>query len=69
MYGIGDNPASDIRGANGAGSHWSSILVRSGSIAKSVAPEEQPDFEVDCVDAAVDFVLKKHAQDNNKTRK
>ena len=33
FYGIGDNPLSDIRGANGAnriGSRWSSVLVRTG---------------------------------------
>lgn len=29
-YGIGDNPLSDIKGANAAGAHWSSILVRTG---------------------------------------
>lgn len=30
IYGIGDNPAADIRGANGAGPHWTSILVKTG---------------------------------------
>lgn len=30
IYAIGDNPASDVRGANGAGGAWRSILVRSG---------------------------------------
>lgn len=29
-FGIGDNPKSDIRGANGAGGHWRSVLVRTG---------------------------------------
>ena len=32
VYGIGDNPKSDIRGANSAGPHWSSILVKSGCL-------------------------------------
>ena len=30
IWGIGDNPLSDIRGANNAGEHWGSVLVRSG---------------------------------------
>jgi len=61
VYGIGDNPASDIRGANLAGPHWSSILVRSGTIGKSSHPDEQPHYEVDCVNAAVDMILE-HAE-------
>ena len=27
---IGDNPETDIRGANDAGDHWTSVLVRTG---------------------------------------
>lgn len=30
FYGIGDNPKSDIRGANNAGDHWRSLLVKTG---------------------------------------
>ena len=30
IYAIGDNPASDVRGANAAGGPWRSVLVRSG---------------------------------------
>lgn len=30
FYGIGDNPNSDIKGANQAGRQWTSILVRTG---------------------------------------
>ena len=30
VYGIGDNPKSDIRGANSAGGPWHSVLVRTG---------------------------------------
>ena len=29
-YGVGDNPRSDVRGANQAGPMWRSVLVRSG---------------------------------------
>lgn len=28
--GIGDNPKADVRGANGAGDHWTSVLVHTG---------------------------------------
>jgi HAD superfamily hydrolase (TIGR01456 family) len=62
IYGIGDNPASDIRGANAAGSHWSSILVRTGNIPFSKLPEEQPKYEVECVEAAVDLILQKEKE-------
>jgi ribonucleotide monophosphatase NagD (HAD superfamily) len=31
-YGIGDNPHSDIKGANNAGQHWTSIFVQTGNI-------------------------------------
>lgn len=30
FYGIGDNPVSDIRGANNAGVNWKSVLVKTG---------------------------------------
>ncbi len=30
IYGIGDNPAADIRGANNAGGRWKSVLTRTG---------------------------------------
>ena len=30
FYGVGDNPKSDIRGANNAGENWTSVLVRTG---------------------------------------
>ena len=30
IYAIGDNPTSDIRGANAAGERWRSVLVRTG---------------------------------------
>ncbi len=30
IYGVGDNPLTDIAGANGAGGPWRSALVRTG---------------------------------------
>lgn len=68
FYGIGDNPASDIRGANMAGSHWSSIFVHTGTIARTSHPEEQPTYEHKCVEAAVDSILATaHTQNITKT--
>lgn len=57
FYGIGDNPASDIHGANLAGPHWSSVFVRTGTIARSALPIEQPKFDCACVNEAVDFII------------
>lgn len=31
IYAVGDNPASDVAGANGAGGVWRSVLVRTGN--------------------------------------
>jgi ribonucleotide monophosphatase NagD (HAD superfamily) len=56
-YMIGDNPASDIRGANDAGPGWSSMMVRTGNIPHSAHPREQPKYEVDSVVEAVAFIL------------
>ena len=30
IYGVGDNPLTDIRGANNAGKPWQSVLTRTG---------------------------------------
>ncbi|OQS01497.1 hypothetical protein ACHHYP_00714 [Achlya hypogyna] len=59
FYGIGDNPFSDIQGANAAGHHWTSVLVRTGVFQ---SPEdnhdEHPgDVVVDSVDEAVEWIL------------
>jgi len=37
FYAIGDNPTSDIRGANAAGERWRSILVRTGVFDSAAA--------------------------------
>ena len=39
---IGDNPKSDIRGANGFGGIWKSVLVRSGIFQGKENDEEDP---------------------------
>ena len=58
---IGDNPESDIRGANNYrsdhGSKWHSILVRTG-VYSGGTPAYQPTKIVDDVKHAVDWALK-----------
>ena len=54
FYMIGDNPAADIRGANQAGDHWTSVLVRTG-----VFSQLEPNSSTDPADIVVDDV--KHA--------
>ena len=65
FIGIGDNPASDIRGARNAGANWSSILVKTGVWQMPNAnndPVDPADFVLDDISAAVDFVLEKAAK-------
>jgi HAD superfamily hydrolase (TIGR01456 family) len=59
FYGIGDNPASDIRGANQAGSNWKSILVKTGLYREGdeLEIEETPHFTEDNVLQAVKRIL------------
>jgi HAD superfamily hydrolase (TIGR01456 family) len=42
LYMIGDNATSDIRGANGAGEHWHSVLVRTGVFRGGANDETDP---------------------------
>lgn len=56
VYAVGDNPQTDIAGANGAGAHWTSMLVRTG-IAAANDPDEPADFFVDDVWDAVQMAL------------
>ncbi|KDO25784.1 HAD-superfamily subfamily IIA hydrolase [Saprolegnia parasitica CBS 223.65] len=59
FYGIGDNPFSDIQGANAAGHHWTSVLVRTGVFQSDADNhDEHPgDVVVDSVDEAVEWIL------------
>jgi HAD superfamily hydrolase (TIGR01450 family) len=34
IYGVGDNPSADIKGANGAGEPWTSVFVHTGTIPR-----------------------------------
>lgn len=60
-YAIGDNPASDIRGAKMAGRQWKSILVKTGIYQDSheLEEEEIPDFYEENILTAIQriFVL------------
>ena len=58
FIGIGDNPASDIRGANSAGPHWKSILVRTG-VFNGIDDEIADSADIVCDDftAAVNHIL------------
>ena len=56
-FGIGDNPKSDIRGANRAGPHWRSILVRTGVFRGGENDEQDPaDFVAQDILEAVQLV-------------
>lgn len=60
IYAIGDNPLSDIKGANDAGEKWYSILVLSGVHSK---PENHPEYPAKfiCSDIseAIEHILNK----------
>ncbi|KAI0153478.1 HAD-superfamily subfamily IIA hydrolase [Pestalotiopsis sp. NC0098] len=63
VYMVGDNPESDIRGANDFespdGTRWESVLVRTGVwSADRGEPRHRPKMIVDDVAAAVDWALK-----------
>jgi HAD superfamily hydrolase (TIGR01456 family) len=57
-FGVGDNPLSDIRGANNAGKNWRSILVRTG-VFKGGAndPTDPADMVVEDVQQAIDRII------------
>jgi HAD superfamily hydrolase (TIGR01456 family) len=63
VYMVGDNPESDIRGANDFespdGTTWTSVLVRTGVWTPDRGePRHRPKMIVDNVAAAVDWALK-----------
>lgn len=58
FYGVGDNPKSDIRGANGAGKSWRSVLVRTGVFTgDGNDAEDKADFVEDDILGAVHRIL------------
>ena len=65
VYMVGDNPESDIRGANDyaspVGTEWASVLVRTGvwNPDRAGEPRHKPRMIVDDVAAAVNWALKR----------
>ncbi|KAI0344295.1 HAD-superfamily hydrolase [Trametopsis cervina] len=58
IYMVGDNPASDIAGANGAG--WRSVLVRTGVYDPTEGPPaHEPTFEAADVEEAVTLAIQR----------
>ena len=58
FYGIGDNPKSDIRGANKCGNHWTSILVRTGVFTGMGNDDDDPaDVVVEDVLDAIKYII------------
>ncbi len=62
VFMVGDNPESDIRGANQykseSGTQWSSILVKTGVFQDGTTPKYEPNATVDGVLEAVKWALK-----------
>lgn len=57
---MGDNPASDVRGANAAGAPWVSVLVRTGVFSAPAGCNSDPDpahIVVEDLEEAVDAAL------------
>ena len=59
-YGIGDNPKADIRGANDAGHHWNSVLVRTGVFQGINCSIDVADIVADDIGSALDIIFEKH---------
>ena len=59
IYMIGDNPRSDIKGANAMGVPWVSVLVKTGAVSCNDA-ENPADFVCEGAQAAVDMIFKRH---------
>ena len=58
IYAIGDNPRSDVRGANNAGDQWTSILVRTGCFqGENNDPDDPADIVVQDVREAMESIL------------
>jgi HAD superfamily hydrolase (TIGR01456 family) len=62
VFMVGDNPESDIRGANefvsAHGTEWTSVLVKTGVFRQGSVPAHKPKVMVDDVLAAVKWALK-----------
>lgn len=62
IYAVGDNPVVDVKGANEAGSHWVSVLVRTGVYTDQGNHAEHPgDIVVDTVADALAAIEEREA--------
>ena len=58
IYAIGDNPKSDVKGANNASDRWTSVLVRTGVFIGDGNDEKNPaDKVVDDVGEALTYIF------------
>jgi HAD superfamily hydrolase (TIGR01456 family) len=60
FFGVGDNPLSDIRGANSAGPQWRSVLVRTGVFrdrSKENDAQDPAHYVCEDIREAVDLIL------------
>ncbi|CAN8076737.1 unnamed protein product [Agarophyton chilense] len=60
IYAIGDNPPSDVRGANARGEPWRSVLVRTGNFKGENDEVDAAHVVVDDVEHAVKHALNEH---------
>lgn len=60
VYAIGDNPPSDVRGANAHGKPWVSVLVRTGNFEGENDEIDKAQLVLDNVNDAVKFGLQAH---------
>ena len=68
IYMVGDNPLSDIMGANTAGGAWESVLVRTGCFKGEDNDTDNPaKYVFDNVQEAVEALLKKHSVESDTT--
>lgn len=66
IYGIGDNPASDIQGANHAGKHWRSVLVETGIFSPGDDDDlyHRPDIQTRSIKEALEVILDREENQN-----
>jgi len=66
FYMVGDNPVTDIQGANRAGNHWFSILTRTGmhTVAEN-DPTHPADVVVDDALAGLHWIIQQEVQQQN----
>lgn len=59
IYMIGDNPLTDIQGANAAGAHWISVLTKTGMFPAHLDnhDEHPADLVFDHVQDAYDAIM------------